>query len=72
MLREPPKTFFLGVRVRVMTIPTAAEIIGTRPNRIRALVHSGALPAVAFGRLYMVRESDILRLKRRSQGDAIN
>lgn len=51
-----------------LTTKEVAEKLGITIRRVQALVTSGRLPAVKFGRDYMIKENDLRLVKDRKVG----
>jgi excisionase family DNA binding protein len=51
-----------------LTTRQAAERLGITPRRVQALVTTGRLPAIKFGRDYMIKEKDLKLVENRKVG----
>ena len=54
--------------VTSLTTKEAAERLGVTPQRVRALVRGGRLPAEKFGRDLLIHEEDLKLVKNRKPG----
>ena len=55
--------------VRFLTVAEVAEVMRVSKMTVYRLVHSGAMPAVQFGRSYRVPESAVIEYVRDAQVD---
>lgn len=51
-----------------LTTAQSAARLGVSPSRVYDLIHSGRLPAVKWGRDWMIDESDLDKVKERRVG----
>jgi excisionase family DNA binding protein len=51
-----------------MTTTTASERLGVTPQRVRAMIQAGRLPARRIGRDYIINEADLELVKDRKAG----
>lgn len=54
--------------MKSLTTKEAAERLGVTPQRVRALVRTGRLPAKKFGRDLVIHEEDLKLVKDRKPG----
>lgn len=54
--------------MELLTTQDAANKLGVHRSRIHALIQSGRLPAVKFGNVYMIKESDLRLVEDRKPG----
>jgi len=54
--------------MKTLTTQEAAERLGVTVRRVNDLITTGRLPATRFGRAYMIKESDLKYVEKRSPG----
>ena len=54
--------------MKLITVKEAAEILGVSRRRVQVLIQQGRLPAEKFGYMWMIRESDLQKVKDRKTG----
>lgn len=52
-----------------LTTQQASEILGVTPQRILALIKNGRLPAIKFGRDWLIAMQDLEKFEKRPQGN---
>lgn len=52
----------------MLTTTEAAAALGVSVRRVRALVKAGRLPAVKFGRDWLIKQSDLAAIQDRKPG----
>ena len=52
-----------------LTTQQAGEILGVTPQRILALIKIGRLPAIKFGRDWLIAMQDLEKFEKRPQGN---
>lgn len=54
--------------MKLITTAEAAERLGVSIGRIQALIRAERLPASKFGRVYMINEKDLAKVRVRKPG----
>lgn len=54
--------------VRIMTLKTAAELLGVSPETLRVQVHKGRLEATLIGKTWVVTDREVDRYRAQSLG----
>ncbi len=54
--------------MNLITTSEAAEKLGISIDRVQALIRAKRLPAQKFGRVYMINERDLAKVKDRKPG----
>lgn len=57
--------------MNLLTTKEVAERLGITPARVCAIISAGRLPALRFGRAYMIKESDLKLVADRRPGRPI-
>ena len=52
----------------LITTKEASKCLGVHRSRLNALIKTGRLPAVKYGNLYLIKESDLRLVKDRKPG----
>lgn len=52
----------------LLTTTDAAEVLNVSLRRVRALIEAGKLPAIKYGRDYLIKESDLELVRERKPG----
>ena len=50
---------------KLLSVAEAADLLGVHRSRINQLIDSGDLPATRIGRSYVIRETDLEKVKHR-------
>jgi excisionase family DNA binding protein len=53
---------------KLLTTGEAAKSLGVSTPRVNQLISDGRLPAEKFGHIYMIRESDLAKVRNRKPG----
>jgi excisionase family DNA binding protein len=59
---------FLAMSEKILTTEQASKILGVTQTRVRAMIAAGQLPSEKFGRVHMIKESDLKALRERKPG----
>lgn len=52
----------------LLTTAEAAAALGVTPRRVQAMIADGLLPATRFGHSWLIKQSDLEKMPRRSAG----
>jgi excisionase family DNA binding protein len=55
-----------------LTTDQAGKILGVTVRRVRALIEAGRLPAVKFGKVWMINKKDLKKVAVRKPGRPCN
>ena len=54
----------------MLTTMEASKVLGVSQRRVQALIETGRLPAKRYGRMWLIREKDLEKVKDRKPGRA--
>ena len=54
--------------MHILTTDQAGKILGVSGRRVRALIEAGRLPAIKFGKVWMINKKDLKKVAIRKPG----